>query len=211
VAQLGGSGPLADPAVLGVLAAAPFLLLSTRDAGGSADTSPRGDRPGFVRVLDGRTLAVPDRRGNRRADTLHNLLADPRISAAALVPGRADVLHLSGTAAVTDDPALLAGMALGGKPPQTALLIDVGTADIRRNDALVAANLWDRTAHVDRTTLPDLMALGAEHLGTKARAVRLLMKPLAAFPALTRRLVDLGYRRQLRREGYGGSGEDGHG
>ena len=205
---VGGDGPLADPEIAGFLASAPFLVLSSRDAQHAADTSPRGDHPGFARILDGRTVAVPDRRGNRRTDTFHNLLSDPRISAGVLVPGRTDVLHLSGTGSVTDDPALLAGMALGGRVPQAALLVDVEHADLRPNEALHTSRLWDRSAQVERATAPDMTALAGQHLaanrsgGARARVLRLAMTLWNAFPAIARRLMDLGYRRQLRDEGY---------
>ncbi len=110
----GIAGPLRAPAVAGFLASAPFAFVSSWDAAGSSDTSPRGDAPGFLRALDGETIAIPDRKGNHRTDTFHNLLSCPRVSVAAVVPGREDLLHLRGTAYVTDDAALLSTMALEG-------------------------------------------------------------------------------------------------
>lgn len=83
----------------------------------------------MARIVDGHTLVVPDRRGNKRADTLHNLLRDDRLSFAALVPGRSGVLHVRGRASITDDPALLETLALHGMAPHAALLIDVEDAD----------------------------------------------------------------------------------
>jgi predicted pyridoxine 5'-phosphate oxidase superfamily flavin-nucleotide-binding protein len=201
-------GPLADPEITNFLSAAPFLVVSSWDGSGGSDTSPRGDSPGFMRVLDARTLAVADRRGNKRADTFHNLLTDDRISAAVMVPERTEVLHLSGTAIVTDDVNLLAGMALGGKPPPAALVIAVERATVRTSEAIEAAKVWDQSRHVDKTTIPDLMSLAGQHLaanrsgGVKAKAMRLLMKPINAFPALGRRLIDAGYRQRLKSEGY---------
>ncbi|GAB3890953.1 hypothetical protein GCM10029964_063330 [Kibdelosporangium lantanae] len=114
--EVAGEGPLRGPGVAEFLAAAPFLALSTWDTSGGADTSPRGDRDAVARILDGRTLVIPDRRGNKRADSLHNLLQEDRLSFAALVPGRTGVLHVTGRGSITDDPALLATMALRGTP-----------------------------------------------------------------------------------------------
>jgi uncharacterized protein len=201
-------GPLADPQVTSFLSAAPFLVVSSWDGGGGSDTSPRGDSPGFLRILNGRTLAIPDRRGNKRADTFHNLLTDDRVSAAVIVPERTEILHLSGTAAMTDDVNLLAEMAVGGKPPQAALVFTVERAAVRASEAIESAQVWDRARQVDRSTTPDLMGLAARHLaanrsgGMTARTIRLLMKPINAFPALVRLLINAGYRRQLKREGY---------
>lgn len=141
-AEFAGDGPLRRPGVAEFLAAAPFLALSTWDASGGSDTSPRGDRQEVARILDGRTLVVPDRKGNRRADTLHNLLRDDRLSFAALVPGRTGVLHVRGRGAITDDPALLETMALRGMPPHLALLIDVEHAEVTGSDAVARSRLW---------------------------------------------------------------------
>lgn len=160
VAGITGDGPLCRPGVVEFLATAPFLALSTWDDSGGSDTSPRGDRQAVARVLDSRTLVVPDRKGNKRADTLHNLLRDDRLSFAALVPGRSGVLHVRGRGAITDDPALLETMALRGMPPHLALLIDVEHAEVTGNDAVARSRPWAPGAHVDRGTVPDLMALG---------------------------------------------------
>src|SRR5262249_49916646 len=134
------------------------------DSSGGSDTSPRGDRQTTARILDSRTLVIPDRKGNRRADTLHNLLQDDRLSFAALVPGRSGVLHVRGRGAITDDPALLETMALRGMPPHLALLIDVEHAEVTGNDAVARSRLWTPGAHLDRSTAPDLIALAGEHL-----------------------------------------------
>jgi predicted pyridoxine 5'-phosphate oxidase superfamily flavin-nucleotide-binding protein len=204
-----GTGVLRDPRIAGFLAASPFLMVSTWDAAGSSDTSPRGDQPGFVRLLDSRTLVIPDRKGNQRADTFHNLLADGRVSLAAVVPGRTDVLHLSGTAGVTTDPALLARLSLKGTAPHAALVVDVELAELAGNEALSRAAVWRRVAHVvDRRAAPDLVAVATKHMATPAAQpppagpTGALLRLLGAFPRLTRLMVDLGYRVQLRKEGY---------
>ncbi|GIJ51426.1 hypothetical protein Val02_83120 [Virgisporangium aliadipatigenens] len=202
-------GPLADPRVAAFLAATPFLIVSSVDAGGGGDSSPRGDNPGFLRVLDGRTLALPDRRGNKRADTFHNLLEDERLSAVALVPGRLEVLRLSGTARLTDDPQLLRTMALGTQVPHAALLFTVSEAGVVPSPAVESARPWDRSRHVDLTAVPDLNALATIHLaanaprGVTGRLLRLIARRLDRYPRLTRRLMAALFSRQLRSEGYG--------
>jgi predicted pyridoxine 5'-phosphate oxidase superfamily flavin-nucleotide-binding protein len=192
-----------DGTVPGFLAASPFVLVSSWDGEGRGTTSPKGDPAGFVRVLDEHTLAIPDRRGNKRADTFRNLMTCDEVSLAALVPGRDDVLHLSGTAFVSDDPRLLATMALKDKPPHAALVVHVARAGIRANAAVRASRMW--AEHVDPSRAPDLMAVAARHLaGNEATGsvTRLAARGLAASRGLGRRAVDAGYRKELRDEGY---------
>ncbi|MFC5822509.1 pyridoxamine 5'-phosphate oxidase family protein [Nonomuraea insulae] len=196
-------GPLSGAGVAGFLGATPFLVVSSWDRDGGSDTSPRGDTPGFVRVIDGHRLAIPDRRGNKRADTSRNLLADDRISMAMLVPGRTGVLHVSGTAVLTDDANLLADMALGGAVPQTALIVTVERAELRHNQAVAAANLWDRANRADAATLSELMASTIGQLGAKTPVLRRPARALAVFSRLARRIMDATYRRALEKEGYG--------
>ncbi|MCS7475865.1 2Fe-2S iron-sulfur cluster-binding protein [Umezawaea endophytica] len=206
----GIEGPLSGPGVAEFLAAAPFLALSTWDGSGGGDTSPRGDRGTVARILDGRTLAIPDRKGNKRADSLHNLLRDDRLSFAALVPGRSGVLHVSGRGSITDDPALLATMALRGTPPHAALVIDVDHAEVTASDAVARSWVWTAAAHVDRGAVPDLMVLAGDHLATNLAGaekglVARVLKGVAAIPGIGRvlRLVmNRAYGAGLRKEGY---------
>ncbi|XVQ06789.1 pyridoxamine 5'-phosphate oxidase family protein [Spirillospora sp. CA-255316] len=195
-------GPLSTPGVCAFLAASPFAVISSRDGDERADTSPRGDGPGFLRVLDGATVALPDRRGNKRADTLRNLMTCADVSLAALVPGRGEIVHLSGTAQVSTDPTLLATMALRDKPPHAAIVVHVEHADLTRTTTIEV--LWSGPRDPDQ--LPDLNAIAAEHLASNTdggRATRLLSRGLATAPkALTRRAMDAAYRSALRDEGY---------
>jgi ferredoxin-NADP reductase/predicted pyridoxine 5'-phosphate oxidase superfamily flavin-nucleotide-binding protein len=206
VAAVAGDGPLAGPGIAEFLAAAPFLALSTWDSAGGSDTSPRGDRSAAARILDGRTLVIPDRKGNKRADTLHNLLADDRLSLAALVPGRSGVLHVRGRGAITDDPALLATMALRGQPPHAALVIDVEHAEVAGNQAVTRSRLWSPGAHLDRGAVPDLMAIAGEHLAANsAGSPAAVLKVVGAIPGINRLLrlvMNRAYRSGLRKEGY---------
>ncbi|WP_232344919.1 2Fe-2S iron-sulfur cluster-binding protein [Actinoplanes awajinensis] len=208
--EITGDGPLRRPGVAEFIAAAPFLALSTWDSTGGSDTSPRGDRQAVARILDGRTLVIPDRRGNKRADTLRNLVQDDRLSFAALVPGRSGVLHVRGRGAITDDPALLATMALRGIPPHAALLIDVEHAEVTGNDPVARSRMWTPGAHLDRGTAPDLMALASAHLAANAAKTRggppaFLLKAIGAIPGMTRLMrvvMNRAYRSGLRKEGY---------
>ncbi|MGH7806129.1 MAG: pyridoxamine 5'-phosphate oxidase family protein [Candidatus Binatia bacterium] len=198
-------------AVAEFLASSSFVLVSSWDAGGSSDTSPKGDAPGFIRMLDDQTLAIPDRKGNKRTDTFHNLLTCDEISLAALAPGRDDVLHMGGTAYVTDDPALLSTMAVkdGERLPHAALIIRVQRAEILANEAVRMSRMWDRSAHVDRSQAPDMNRIAAQHIasskapGAKASMTRVLSKGLAAAPSkLVERAMDVAYRKDLEDEGY---------
>jgi len=203
-----GEGPLRGPGVAAFLAAAPFLALSTWDGEGGGDTSPRGDQPTVARILDGRTLAIPDRKGNKRADSLHNLVQDDRLSFAALVPGRTGVLHVRGRGSITDDPALLATMALRGTAPHAALLIDVEHAEVTSSEAVARSRVW--TSHLAKGTAPDLMVMAGDHLAANMAAAEkgLLARVLAVvagIPGIGRVLrvaMNFAYRSGLRKEGY---------
>ncbi|MEU0881410.1 2Fe-2S iron-sulfur cluster-binding protein [Lentzea sp. NPDC005914] len=200
-----GDGPLAAPGVADFLAAAPFLVLSTWDSSGGSDTSPRGEERAVARILDGRTLVIADRKGNKRADTLHNLLADDRLAFAALVPGRTGVLHVRGRGTITVDPELLEPLTQRGIPPHAALLVDVEAAELTTSDAVTRARLWTPDAHVDRAEVPDLMALGSRHIATNtaSRGSRLMLALARLVPVRwLRAVINVVYRSDLRKEGY---------
>ncbi|MFC0106582.1 pyridoxamine 5'-phosphate oxidase family protein [Kibdelosporangium aridum] len=186
------------------LALSPFAVVSTWDADGRGDSSPKGDLPGFIRVLDGHTVAIPDRRGNKRADTFRNLVTCDHVAIAALIPGIDEVLHMSGTGYMTDDPQLLSTMAVQDKPPHAALVAHIEHASIDHSDAVAKSRIWDRSA--DPSDAPDLMKVAAQHLAQNrdtASMTRILSKGLAASPKLARRAIDASYRKELRDEGYG--------
>lgn len=198
-----GAGPLGDPRVRDFLDTMPFFVVTTGDTIGGSDTSPRGDQPGFVRVLDGATVAIPDRKGNQRADTLHNLLQDDRIAIAALRPGRPQILRLHGTAAITADPDLLATMALRGMSPHAALLIKVDAAEVVENSAVTTARLWSSASHVDRKVVPDLTAMAAKQLAGNVHGAKgFLLKGVALLARPFSRLLGAQMRSVVRKEGY---------
>lgn len=146
------------------IALSPFLVIGTAAADRTADVSPRGDAPGFVRVIDGRTLAIPDRPGNRRIDTLRNVAENPEVALIFFVPGVNETLRVNGAASITTDAALLAGFAVQGKVPQTAMLVQVREAFLHCAKALIRSKLWDASAQVERSALPTLGAMIADQV-----------------------------------------------
>jgi uncharacterized protein len=156
------------------VAASPFLLLATSAPGGLLDVSPRGDRPGFVAVLDDGRLVLPDRPGNNRVDSLLNVVADPRASLILLVPGVGHTLRVNGAAAVSTDPALLVHGAVKGRLPRTALVLTPVEVMYQCARALVRSRLWDPSAQVDPGQLPSLDAVLADQVAglTLERSLR---------------------------------------
>jgi len=137
----------------------PFVCVATASPGGGLDVSPRGDPAGFIRILDERTLLMPDRPGNKIADTLTNLLEDPRIALLFLIPGVGDTFRVNGTATVTDDLELLAASAVDGKTPQLGILVSIEEAYTQCPKALIRSDLWNPEKHIDRSELPSSGAI----------------------------------------------------
>lgn len=141
--------------------ASPFLVLATMGPEG-LDASPRGDGPGFVRVVDEKTLIVPDRRGNNRIDSLRNVLAEPRIALLFLVPGVDETLRVNGRAVVDADPDLCASFAVDGKAPKTVLVVTVEAVFFQCARALLRSRLWEPDSRIARSALPSVGSLVAE-------------------------------------------------
>jgi PPOX class probable FMN-dependent enzyme len=119
------------------------VVISSASATGAMDVSPKGDPPGFVRVLDAKTLAVPDRPGNHRADTFRNVLENPNVGLMFIVPKRREVVRVSGTAIVVNDPSLLESMAVGDKVPSLALLVHVQEAMFHCGKSMIRSHMWE--------------------------------------------------------------------
>jgi uncharacterized protein len=134
--------------------ASPFVCVATATPEGGLDVSPRGDPAGFVRILDDRTLLLPDRPGNRICDTLRNLLADPRIAMLFLIPGVGDTFRVNGRATIVDDPELMAPSAVGGKVPRLGIRVAIEEAYTQCPKALIRSDLWNPERHIDRSELP---------------------------------------------------------
>lgn len=131
----------------------PFVTVATCGPEG-LDCSPRGDAPGFVRVIDDKTVLLPDRRGNNRIDSLRNLVRDPRISLLFLIPGVNETLRINGRAQISVDPDLCASFAVQGKLPRSVLVVSVERIYFQCQKALVRSRLWDAGAQIPRTELP---------------------------------------------------------
>ena len=132
----------------------PFVCVATSDPAGGLDVSPRGDPAGFVRILDDRTLLIPDRPGNRIADTLTNLLVDSRIALLFLIPGVGETFRVNGRATVVDDAELLQESAVGGRVPKLGILVSIEEAYTQCPKALIRSELWNPERHVDSSELP---------------------------------------------------------
>jgi uncharacterized protein len=132
----------------------PFLCLATSAADGTCDVSPKGDPAGFVRILDDRTLLLPDRPGNRLADSLRNVLENPHVALLFVIPGVTDTFRVNGRAAIVTDPELLEPCAVEGKVPKLALRIEIEQAYTHCSKAFLRSNLWDPERFVDRDELP---------------------------------------------------------
>ena len=137
----------------------PFLCIATASPEGGLDVSPRGDPAGFVRILDERTLLIPDRPGNKIADTLRNLLADPRVALLFVVPGVDDTFRVNGHATLTDDPELLEPCAVEGKVPKLGILVAIDECYGQCAKAFKRSELWNPANHVDRSELPSAGAV----------------------------------------------------
>ncbi|MEU4565703.1 pyridoxamine 5'-phosphate oxidase family protein [Micromonospora sp. NPDC023956] len=124
------------------LAAAPFCLIATSGADGSCDVSPKGDPPGFTLVLDDRTIAIPERPGNRRADGFHNILENPHVGLIFLVPGRSDTLRINGRATLVRDAPFFDRMVVQGHRPQLALVVEIEQVFYHCAKAFLRSELW---------------------------------------------------------------------
>ena len=132
----------------------PFVCVATKMPNGGIDVSPRGDPPGFVRILGERELLIPERPGNRIADTLTNLLADPSIGLIFLIPGVGDSFRVNGRGAITDDQELLAPSAVEGSVPKLGILVSIEEAYTQCSKALIRSDLWNPERHIERSDLP---------------------------------------------------------
>ena len=141
------------PDYAALIAASPFAVLATSGPEG-LDCSPRGDQPGFVRVVDARTLLLPDRRGNNRTDSLRNIVRDPRVALLFLIPGSGTTLRVNGRAVLRTDGDLLESFAVDGKTPRSVIEITVDSVYFQCARAIVRSDLWNPDKHVEAACLP---------------------------------------------------------
>ena len=138
------------------IAKSPFLLVASSDSEGRMDVSPKGDPAGFVRVLDDQTLIIPDRPGNRRADTFTNLLGNPHLGLLFLIPGKQETLRVCGTGAIVRDRWIRDEMAIGVKVPDFAIVVKVEEVFFHCAKCLIRSRLWDRESWPDLDGLASL-------------------------------------------------------
>lgn len=124
------------------LALSPFVLVATSDADGNCDVSPKGDPPGFAHVIDERTIAIPERPGNRRGDGFHNILANPHVGLIFLIPGRRETLRVNGRARLLTDAPWFDEMIVEGHKPILALVVDIDTIFFHCQKAFMRSKLW---------------------------------------------------------------------
>lgn len=146
------------------IALSPFLVLATADGQGGVDASPRGDAPGFVKILDAHTLLLPDRPGNKRIDSLRNIVAHPGVGLLFFVPGIDETVRVNGNARVITDADLLAQVPAQGRIPATGLLVSVTEAFYHCAKALIRSRLWDPETRIARDSFPSLGRIIADQV-----------------------------------------------
>lgn len=147
----------------------PFLVIGTQSADGRADVSPRGDPAGFVQVIDDQRIAIPERPGNKRLDTLTNILGNPNLGLLFMIPGFEETLRINGRATLSRDPQLFERMTVQNRPPKVAILVRVEEAFLHCAKAFKRSKLWDPAARVDRKVMPSLGRMILEQVAEAER------------------------------------------
>jgi uncharacterized protein len=138
------------------IAACPFVIVASRGADGRMELSPKGDPPGFVAVLDEKTIAIPDRLGNHRLDTFENLLTHSEVGLFFMIPGNGDTLRISGTGAIVRDGSLGSRLAVNGQSPNLVLVVTVEEAFMHCSKCMIRSELWNAERWPDRSKVPSL-------------------------------------------------------
>jgi PPOX class probable FMN-dependent enzyme len=146
------------------IARSPFVLIGSSDGMGNADVTPKGDKPGFAVILDDNTIAIPDRPGNNRVDTLENIVANPAVGLLFLIPGMNETLRVNGEARITVDPVLRERLAVEGKPPLSVVVVTVKAAYMHCAKAFMRSELWKPESWPDRSSIPTLGAILRDQL-----------------------------------------------
>lgn len=141
----------------------PFLLLATYDQHGKIDVSPKGDPPGFVQILDEQTLAIPDRPGNRRADSLTNILQNSRIGMLFMIPGKSETLRVNGSAQIVRDTWLREKMQVNGKVPALAIVVKVEEAFVHCAKCVIRSHLWETELWPDLAGISSIAQVIIDH------------------------------------------------
>ena len=163
----------------------PFLVISTTGSDGIGDVSPRGDAPGFVKVMDdNRTIAIPDRRGNNRIDTLKNIVTNPSVGTIFFIPGVAEVMRVNGNASIHDDPDLCAEFEVKGNQPATVILVEAREIFLHCAKAIMRSGLWKQDVQVELTVMPTIAQMISDQIGRDR-------------PMQTHREVEEAYQKEL--------------
>lgn len=170
--------PFIDEHCIDFISKSAFLTLSTSDAAGKCDVSPRGDSPGFVTVLDEQHLFIPERPGNRRMDTAHNLIENPNIGLLFLIPGLGETLRINGKAYICRDPELLGKSIANGRTPLFGILVEAEECFIHCAKALIRSGLWNVESWPAEEALPSAPAMLAAHTKLPNDTVELVAKDL---------------------------------
>lgn len=149
------------------IARSPFVLIGSSDGKGNADVTPKGDKPGFAAVLDDNTIAIPDRPGNNRLDTLENIIVNPAVGLLFLIPGMNETLRVNGEARITVDAGLRERLAVDGKPPLSVVVVTVKAAYMHCAKAFMRSDLWKPEAWPDRKSMPTLGEILHDQLSLK--------------------------------------------
>ncbi|GAB2867674.1 pyridoxamine 5'-phosphate oxidase family protein [Actinocorallia aurea] len=152
------------------IAASPFCVLASSDGRGNADVSPRGDKTGFAKVLDDRTIVLPERPGNQRYDTLRNLIVNPAVGVLFFIPGREETLRVNGRARIVANAPFMADLAAEGKLPKAAILIEIDEVFFHCAKALRRSGLWHPEQWPDRDVVPTFGAIMRDMLAIEASA-----------------------------------------
>jgi len=147
------------------IALSPFLLISSSDSQGACDVSPKGGPPGFVTVLDDHRLLIPDATGNRRLDSLQNMVENPQVGLLFLIPGMGEVLRANGRVELTRDPEMLDGLQTGGRAAQLALIVTVEQAYLHCAKSIIRSKLWKPDSWPEAEELPSAAAILNDHIG----------------------------------------------
>ncbi len=154
--------PWITPLMEEFIAKSPFFLMGTSNADGMCDVSPKGDPAGSVRVLDSRTLAIPDRLGSKRVDGFKNVLANPHVGLLFMIPNVDETLRVNGRAFLTQEPELLASLAVRGATPKLALIVEIEEAYMHCARAFLRSGLWKPETWPDPGVIPTMAMIGAE-------------------------------------------------
>jgi uncharacterized protein len=161
------------------IAESPFLLIGTVGRDGSCDVSPRGDPPGLATVLDARTLLIPERRGNRRADSLRNIIETGRAALLFLIPGVGETLRVNGRACVIRDDEVLSPLAVEGKRPLVGIVVEVEECFLQYAKAVIRSKLWDAGATGRESSLPGFAAILNDQTKIEGQTVESLSRLIA--------------------------------